>query len=72
MKLFIIFCTLSAQLFALNIVLNSGKESKVNYAILHIIDTQPLVCETIPDALEKKRYLCKASHPFDKPIESKK
>lgn len=72
MKLFITLCILSAQLFALNIVLNSGKESKVNYAILHIIDTQALTCETIADALEKKRYLCKAKHPFDKPIESKK
>jgi len=72
MKLLITLYLLSAQLFALNIVLNSGKESKVNYAILHIIDTQAFACESIPDTLEKKRYLCKLDHPFDKPIESKK
>lgn len=72
MKFIIALLILSAQLFALTIVLNSGKESKINYAILHLIDTQPFTCETIPDALEKKRYLCKADHPFNKPIEPKK
>ena len=72
MKFIIALLILSAQLFALTIVLNSGKESKINYAILHLMDTQPFTCETIPDALEKKRYLCKADHPFNKPIEPKK
>ena len=44
MKFIIALLILSAQLFALTIVLNSGKESKINYAILHLIDTQPLKC----------------------------
>lgn len=72
MKSLIALLIASVQLFAFTIVLNSGKESKINYAILHLMDTQPFACETIPDALEKKRYLCKADTPFNKPIEPKK
>jgi len=72
MKLLLTFLSLSLPLFALNIVLNSGKASNTPYAILHINDTKPFVCETIPDAFDKKRYLCKMEHPFDKPIEPKK
>jgi len=72
MKLLLIFLSFLAPLFALNIVLNSGKSNNTAYAILHINDTKPFVCETIPDAFDKKRYLCKMEHPFDKPIEPKK
>lgn len=72
MKFLITLLFLSAPLFALTIVLNSGKENKINYAILHLKDTQPFTCEMIPDALEKKRYLCKAKQSFGKTIETKK
>lgn len=72
MKYILILLITSVQLFALELVLNSGKESKINYAILHIMDAQPFDCETIPDAFDKKRYLCKIDRPIDKPVESKK
>lgn len=72
MKYILILIFASLQLFALDIILNSGKESKVNYAILHIIDTKPLYCQIIPAELDKKNYLCKVERPFNKPIESKK
>lgn len=72
MKSILIFLLASVQLLALEIVLNSGKESKVNYAILHVIDAKPFLCQTIPDELDKKHYICKISRPISKPIESKK
>ncbi len=72
MKVLLILLSFLSPLLALNIVLNSGKASNTAYAILHISDTKPFVCETIPDAFDKKRYLCKIEQPFDKPIEPKK
>jgi hypothetical protein len=72
MKSILIFLLASVQLLALEIVLNSGKESKVNYAILHVMDAKPFLCQTIPDALDKKHYICKIDRPINKPIESKK
>ena len=72
MKYIFLLWVLSAQLFALEIVFNSGKENKINYAILHLIDASPFTCETIPDALEHKRYLCKIERAIDKLIEPKK
>ena len=72
MKSILIFLLASVQLFALEIVLNSGKESRVNYAILHVMDAKPFLCQTIPDVLDKKHYICTINRPIDKPIESKK
>jgi len=72
MKHLLILIFASIHLFAINIILNSGKESKTKYAILHIIDTLPLSCETIIGEFGKQRYLCKADRPIDQPIESKK
>ena len=72
MKYILIFLVASIQLLALELVLNSGKESKITYAILHIMDVSPFDCETIPDALDKKHYLCKIDRPINKPIEPKK
>lgn len=72
MKWIVTLFSLSAPLFALNVVLNSGKENKINYALLHLIDTEPFVCETLPDVLEKKRYLCVSQTPFANTIEPKK
>ena len=72
MKYILIFLLASVQLLALDLILNSGKENKSNYAILHIIDAKPFSCQTIPDALDKKHYICKISRPISKPIESKK
>jgi len=63
----------SVQLFALELSLNSGKENKINYAILHIMDEAPFYCEMIPDALDKKRYLCQIARPITtNPIKPKK
>lgn len=72
MKYILILIFSALHLFALNIILNSGKESKTNYAILHIMDTRPFSCQTITDELEKKHYLCKIDKPINKSIESKK
>ena len=72
MKYILIFLLASVQLLALDIIFNSGKESKTNYAILHVIDAKPFFCQTIPDVLDKKHYICKISRPINKPIESKK
>ncbi len=72
MKHLLILIFASIHLFAINIILNSGKESKTKYAILHIIDTLPLTCETIIGEFGKQSYLCKADRPIDQPIESKK
>lgn len=72
MKYILFLLIASVQLLALEIVFNSGKESKVNYAILHIMDAKPFYCEMIPDAFDKKRYLCKIERPINKPIEPKK
>ncbi len=72
MKALITLFLLSAQLFALSIVLNSGKESKSPYAILHVMDNEPFSCEAINNGLEKERYLCKTKKPFTKLTEPKK
>ncbi|WP_263832298.1 DUF7494 domain-containing protein [Sulfurospirillum oryzae] len=72
MKYILIFLLASVQLFALDIILNSGKESKTNYAILHVMDAKPFYCQTIVGELNKKNYICKISRPINKPIESKK
>lgn len=72
MKHILILIFTSLHLFALNIILNSGKESHTNYAILHIIDTKPLTCKTIVGELEKKNYLCKFDRPVNQVIEPKK
>ena len=36
------------------------------------MDVKPFSCQTLPDALDKKHYICKISRPINKPIESKK
>ena len=72
MKSLIFFLLASVQLFSLELILNSGKESKVNYAILHISDAKPFSCQMIPDTFDKKHYICKINRPMNKPIESKK
>ena len=72
MKFIIAFLILPAQLFALTIALNSGEEKKNHYAILHVIDTEPLMCEEIKNALEEKQYRCSSKKPLNRPIETKK
>jgi len=72
MKSILIFLLASVQLLALEIVFNSGKESQVNYAILHVIDAKPFLCQMVSDTLDKKHYICKINRPITKPIESKK
>lgn len=71
MKSLLIFLLVSVQLCALEIVLNSGKESKVTYAILHLIDGEPFYCEALSDAFDKKKYVCKVNRPIQKQIEPK-
>jgi len=72
MKSLFILLLISAQLFSLELIFNSGKESKTEYAILHIMDATPFGCETIISALDKKHYICHISRPINKRIESKK
>ena len=72
MKAILILLLISVQTYALELVLNSGKESKTNYAILHVMDAKPFDCQMLVDALETKHYICKISRPISKPIESKK
>ncbi|ACZ11190.1 tetratricopeptide repeat protein [Sulfurospirillum deleyianum] len=72
MKLLLFLFFLSVQLFSLELVLNSGKESKTNYAILHIMDAKPFLCETMVFEKDKKQYLCQVDRPITKRIESKK
>ncbi len=72
MKSLLIFLLISAQLFALELVLNSGKEKNTQYAILHIKDGAPFSCEMLVDDFEKKHYLCKIDRAINKLIEPKK
>jgi len=71
MKYILFLFLASVQLLALELALNSGKENKINYAILHIMDANPFYCEMIPDAFDKKRYLCKIERPISNPIKPK-
>ncbi|NOX16466.1 MAG: hypothetical protein GXP61_10700 [Epsilonproteobacteria bacterium] len=63
---------ITVQLFAVNIYVNSAKENKLPYAILHIMDTGPVNCQTIPLALDKKDYICQFKKIVKTPIKEKK
>lgn len=62
----------TTQLFSLTIVLNSAKDEGKAYAILHIEDSEPVNCQTIPQSLDKKVYLCKFNKVVKTPIGAKK
>ena len=68
----ILLLLFTTQLFSLTIVLNSAKDEGNAYAVLHIEDTQPVDCQTIPQSLDKKIYLCKFNKVVKTPIEAKK
>ncbi|WP_331775158.1 tetratricopeptide repeat protein [Sulfurospirillum sp. 1612] len=72
MKVLLLLLISSIQIFALNIFLNSAKEKQSSYAVLHIIDHEPIDCKTVPLPLDKKEYLCEFNKTIDSPIESKK
>lgn len=72
MKFIILNLFLSFQLLALNIYVNSAKENGLPYAILHIIDKEPVDCQVIPLALDKKNYICQFKKIVKTPISVKK
>ena len=72
MKHLLLLIFASIHLFAINIILNSGKESQTQYAILHIIDTLPLSCETIVGELGKSAIYVKQIALLINPLNPKK
>jgi len=72
MKILLLLLFSSIQIFALNIFLNSAKENQSSYAILHIMDHEPIVCKMVPLPLDKKEYLCEFNKTIDSKIESKR
>lgn len=72
MKFILFMLMASIQIFALNIFLNSAKEKGSVYAILHIVDDEPIDCQIIPLPLDKKDYICTFNKTIDSKIESKK
>ncbi len=59
MKHIVIIFFIYVHLFALDIYLNSAKQNNSPYAILHIVDNEPIECHTILLALDKKSYICR-------------
>ena len=72
MKYLALILLISAQLFGLNIYLNSAKESGLPYAILHIIDNDSIKCQTLSLAYDKKSYICEFDKIIKNPIEEKR
>ncbi|MDX1808483.1 MAG: tetratricopeptide repeat protein [Sulfurospirillaceae bacterium] len=72
MKFILLILFTSIQIFALNIFLNSAKENGSAYAILHIIDDEPIECKTIPLPLDKKDYICMFNKTIGSKIKRKK
>ncbi|MDD3462216.1 MAG: hypothetical protein PHW07_01090 [Sulfurospirillaceae bacterium] len=56
----------------MNIILNSAKENRSAYALLHIINDTPVSCMAIPDAFEKEHYICKFDGMVSKLPEARK
>ncbi len=71
MKYIISILLATIQLFALNIYVNSAKESGLPYAILHIIDSEPVDCRVVPLKLDKKNYICQFKKIVRTPIKEK-
>ncbi len=72
MKYLLIFFLLVLKLFALDIYINSAKKDNLPYAILHIIDKDPVECKVISEALDKKNYICQIDKTYNKKISEKK
>ena len=72
MKYILLIFIVTAQLFALDIYLNSAKEDNLPYALLHIVDDKPIECSTIHLALDKKNYICKFKKIVKSKIDEKK
>ncbi len=72
MKFILLIPLLTFQLYALNIYVNSAKENGLPYAILHIIDKEPVDCQVIHLALDKKNYICQFKKIVKTPIKIKK
>lgn len=58
-------------LFSVNLVLNSAKENDLPYAILHVQDSKPFACETIPQPEGREVYVCAFDRVVKTPIEAK-
>lgn len=56
---YLVFFLFIADLFALDIVLNTAKEDKKPYAILHLIDENGINCQENYKELNQKEYICK-------------
>jgi len=72
MKFILLIPFLTFQLYALNIYVNSAKENGLPYAILHIIDKEPVDCQVVPLALDKKDYICQFKKIVKTPIKTKR
>ena len=72
MKYIFLVFIFTAQLFALDIYLNSAKENNLPYAILNITNDKPIVCSTIHLPLDKKNYICKFKKIVKNRINEKK
>ncbi len=72
MKFILLIPFLTFQLYALNIYVNSAKENGLPYAILHIIDKEPVDCQVVHLALDKKNYICQFKKIVKTPIKIKK
>lgn len=57
-KLFLLLFA-SINLYALTLTLNSAREEKVDFAVLHLIDKEPIFCKEIIQEFDKKICLCK-------------
>ncbi len=69
---FILFFSTLHSLFALTIVLNSTKENKKDYAILHIFDKTPFACKKKIINIKKNSYICTINGSSDIKIMPKK
>ena len=61
-----------SSLFSFTLVLNSAKEKREDYSILHIFDKQAFVCKEEILSITKKRYVCTIGRVSAVDIEPKK
>jgi hypothetical protein len=67
---FIIFY-FSIDSYALTLVLNSAKENKEEFALLHLINKEPMKCYEVIKEPGKKAYICKFNKILSNPIRQK-
>lgn len=72
MKVVITLLLFALHVNSLTLTLNSAKENAKPYAILHLVDDTPILCETKEEAYEKKLYLCMFDGTLKNKIKPKK